>query len=79
MGELLGIRATLSLRVALPAALAPQLKRPRNVAASALVGRGQARHLPGEVLDLPPQGRDLRRVLRPLPLVLRGQLREGSR
>ena len=29
--------------------------------------RDQARHLPGEVLDLPLQGRDLLSVLRPLP------------
>ena len=42
------------------------------------VVRDQARHLPGVVLDLPPQGRDLRGVLRPVPLVLRGQLPQGS-
>ena len=43
------------------------------------VVRDQARHPSGVVLDLPLQGRDLRGVLRPLPLVLRGQLPQGSR
>ena len=36
-----------------------------------IVVRDQTRHLPDDVLDLPPQGRDLRSVLRPLPLVYR--------
>lgn len=67
------------LRYAPPAVLVHQLQGPAQPLDEPPAVRHQARHLPGEVLDLPLQGRDLLGVLRPRPLVLRGQLPTGSR
>ena len=51
----LALRAIVPLR---PARLANQVSRARHIAASVLLVRGQVRHLPGELLDLPLQGQN---------------------
>ena len=74
----LSARATVPLRPALPSLLLRQFHGPRNVSASALQSAIKRVTCLAKVLDLLVQGRDLLRVLRPLPLVLRGQLPMGS-